>query len=202
MLALTHHLIVQVAARRVGIPVFDDYALLGDDIVIAHTQVAESYHHLMTNELGVEISLHKSLVSSNTFEFAKQLIRGDDNLSPIGPKNLLLCIKSLSGLVSLMVDMKNKGVVLSEDLITAMCSKIPTVPPSKWDMVKWTLLGPFGLVPTASGLTSTMSLVNSLSAVRMDSLITSIDDVLHLKRLEDHWRSIEKSTRAVTRLIY
>jgi len=48
MLALTHHIIVQVAANRVGKTRFSAYALLGDDIVIADEAVAISYHHLMT----------------------------------------------------------------------------------------------------------------------------------------------------------
>lgn len=49
MLALTHHLLVQLAAFRVGKTTwFEDYALLGDDIVIADRAVAESYHFLMT----------------------------------------------------------------------------------------------------------------------------------------------------------
>jgi len=48
MLALTHHVIVQVAANRVGMIRFSGYALLGDDIVIANEAVARSYHALMT----------------------------------------------------------------------------------------------------------------------------------------------------------
>jgi len=48
MLALSHHIIVQVAAIRVGKHRFSAYALLGDDIVIADEAVAESYLALMT----------------------------------------------------------------------------------------------------------------------------------------------------------
>lgn len=74
MLALTHHFIVQIAARRVGYDEwFENYALLGDDIVIADQRVAKVYYALMTDYLGVSINLSKSLLSNNgTLEFAKR----------------------------------------------------------------------------------------------------------------------------------
>lgn len=204
MLALTHHVLVQLAASRVGLsgkPIsvlskdgvtvnqlsyFEDYALLGDDIVIANDSVARAYHALMTEELGVEINLDKSLVSSNSFEFAKQFVREDQNLSPLGPRNLLLATKTPMGVLSLIVDLLNKGVVLTETEVNEMFTKVPGINQRKIQTLKWTILGPFGLVPTADGLTSHMRLVNSLSAVRVDSLISSIDDALHRKDTERH----------------
>lgn len=76
MLALTHHFIVQMAAIRVGKSNwFEDYAVLGDDIVIADKAVAESYHYLMTTWLGVDINLSKSIVSDvGVMEFAKRIV--------------------------------------------------------------------------------------------------------------------------------
>jgi len=73
MLALTHHVIVQVAAERAGIrKLFLDYALLGDDICIADKDVASQYLLIMSG-LGVEINLSKSLQSSTgVVEFAKR----------------------------------------------------------------------------------------------------------------------------------
>lgn len=94
MLALTHHVIVQVAAARVGKPLFQSYALLGDDIVIADEAVAKSYHMIMTQILGVEINLSKSLVSNDSFEFAKRLVTMDGEVSAVGAKNLLVALKS------------------------------------------------------------------------------------------------------------
>jgi hypothetical protein len=62
MLALTHHVIVQIAARRAGkLGWFTNYALLGDDVVIADPMVAPQYLLLMRDILGVEINLSKSL---------------------------------------------------------------------------------------------------------------------------------------------
>lgn len=94
MLALTHHVIVQIAARRVGILSFSNYALLGDDIVIANTAVAKSYHMIMTQILGVEINLSKSLISNDSFEFAKRLVTMSGEVSAVGAKNLLVGLKS------------------------------------------------------------------------------------------------------------
>jgi hypothetical protein len=85
MLALTHHLVVQLAYRQSGIPVnvkhlfhykdcpgwYTNYELLGDDIVIFDKGVADAYLILM-QRLGVEINLSKSVIAQNkAFEFAK-----------------------------------------------------------------------------------------------------------------------------------
>jgi len=80
MLALTHHAVLQYAAYLAypGKPGwFQEYALLGDDIVIADKAVAEKYLVLM-DTLGVEVGLSKSLVSSTgSLEFAKRTwVRG------------------------------------------------------------------------------------------------------------------------------
>jgi hypothetical protein len=85
MLAVTHHFIVHLAAKRVGKEwgTFWDYAILGDDIVIANGDVAGQYLHLM-KVLGVGIGLHKSLTSrKGVLEFAKRFyVRGVD-CSPV-----------------------------------------------------------------------------------------------------------------------
>lgn len=91
MLAFTHHAIVQWAALRAGVITcggywFSDYALLGDDIVIANKLVADEYARLMA-ALGVEIGLHKSLISVRglALEFAKRffLNGGDASMAPV-----------------------------------------------------------------------------------------------------------------------
>jgi hypothetical protein len=72
MLAYAHHIIVRVASLRCNIKHFKDYRILGDDIVIRNTQVANAYVQIMT-DLGVGISKEKSMVSEDTFEFAKRI---------------------------------------------------------------------------------------------------------------------------------
>jgi hypothetical protein len=79
-LALGHHLIVQYSALKVGKPNFKDYRLLGDDIVIRDDRVALSYTQVMTS-LGVEISPTKTLVSEDTFEFAKRLFHKGEEVT-------------------------------------------------------------------------------------------------------------------------
>jgi hypothetical protein len=78
-MALTHHVLVRVAARRAGKTVFfTDYALLGDDIVIANEQVALAYKELLST-LDMPISEAKSHISLDTYEFAKRWIwRGSE----------------------------------------------------------------------------------------------------------------------------
>jgi len=39
-IAVTHHLLILLAAHRVGHHYFKDYAVLGDDVVIADERVA------------------------------------------------------------------------------------------------------------------------------------------------------------------
>lgn len=78
LLALAHHAIVQVAAQTMGLRRFSEYRILGDDIVIRHDEVADQYQRIL-RDLGVEISPTKTLVSDDTFEFAKRLFfRGQE----------------------------------------------------------------------------------------------------------------------------
>lgn len=64
MMALFHHSVVQWAAFRCGRREwFQDYAIVGDDIVISDRDIAREYLKIM-DQLGVSVGLHKSLVSS------------------------------------------------------------------------------------------------------------------------------------------
>lgn len=75
MLALTHHALVQYAYFNATHKTdwFSDYAILGDDIVIANGKVATAYR-LLLKEIGVEAGLAKSIISRSRFvvEFAKK----------------------------------------------------------------------------------------------------------------------------------
>jgi len=179
MLALTHHTLVRIAAGRVGITNFTHYALLGDDIVIANTSVAKSYHHLMTAVLGVEINLSKSLISTDSFEFAKRLITMKGEVSPVGAKNLLVGLKSLKGIPSILLDLVSKGSFLTEESCNQLYKSIPTVRKSQLERISWLVKGPFGFIPTADGLSTSIKLSNSLSAVQMDRFLSSIDEAKH-----------------------
>lgn len=87
--ALTHHLVVQYAAKTAdeNLP-FKEYMLLGDDIVIANKAVADKYIDIMS-VLGVGISLHKTHASKDTYEFAKRWIHKGIEISPIPLRGLI-----------------------------------------------------------------------------------------------------------------
>lgn len=93
LFAMSHHYIVWLAAWRVcpnrSRP-FTDYALLGDDIVIADEAVAAEYSSILSS-LDVSISIPKSIISKNgTVEFAKRFWTKSMqvDLSPISLKAL------------------------------------------------------------------------------------------------------------------
>lgn len=107
MLAVTHHAIVQLAASRVLEQYklrgwFEDYAVLGDDVVIANKQVAQEYLRLMAL-IGVEIGLAKSLVSSRgTFEFAKRTYFEGHDISPLSLAEASVALCNVSALLELV----------------------------------------------------------------------------------------------------
>lgn len=108
--ALTHHAMVQVAARRTGYKGwYPHYALLGDDIVIAGEDVANAYLAL-AGQIGVEISIAKSLISDvGLAEFAKHLISPYRDYSPIGSRGLLAAYREGLYLPSYAQDLKDKS---------------------------------------------------------------------------------------------
>jgi len=86
MLAFVHHAIVQWAALRAGVISpgsgywFQDYAVLGDDVVIGNSKVATEYQYLM-GAIDVPIGDHKSVYSPRglALEFAKRyFLHGKD----------------------------------------------------------------------------------------------------------------------------
>lgn len=180
MLALSHHVVVRIAANRVGKPNFCNYALLGDDIVICDNSVASSYHSIMTQVLGVKINLSKSMVSANSFEFAKRIITLDGEVSPVGAKNLLVGLKSLKGIPSILLDLVNKGVTFTADSIDDMFIKIPTCRKTQSAKMAWLVKGPFGFIPSTDGLSASLKLYSSLSVVCIDRLADSFDDAIFL----------------------
>jgi hypothetical protein len=70
-LALIHHCIVRIAAARCGLRGFNDYSLLGDDIMIWNDDVAKEYTVIMS-ALGVEVTESKTFHSDMLCEFAKR----------------------------------------------------------------------------------------------------------------------------------
>lgn len=80
--ALSHHIIVRIAALRAGLNpwTYENYMLLGDDLVIGNDQVAHHYS-LILSQLGVSLSTTKSHRSKTTYEFAKRWIHQGQDVS-------------------------------------------------------------------------------------------------------------------------
>jgi hypothetical protein len=112
MLAVTHHVIVQIAAVQCGFKVntFRQYCILGDDIVINNDRVASKYVHLMQT-LGVDINDSKSIISYDVVEFAKRWLTPYGEISPLGPGNVLNCSRNPGALGSLLYEANSKGYI-------------------------------------------------------------------------------------------
>jgi hypothetical protein len=78
---LCHHIILHYIHDKLSI-VEKHYIILGDDIVIWHDDVAQMYQEIM-KELGVGISLPKSHISSNLYEFAKRIFLNGQEITGI-----------------------------------------------------------------------------------------------------------------------
>jgi hypothetical protein len=102
---LTHHMVVRWAAYKAGYPsTWNQYIILGDDIVIKDYAVASKYKGLMA-KMGVEISLNKTHASKDTYEFAKRwIIKGKVEISGIPLKGILRNWKHLNTVYSILSD--------------------------------------------------------------------------------------------------
>lgn len=145
MLALTHHLIVQMAylqSREIplyfflkkegymGISTgwFDAYEVLGDDIVIFDSLTAQQYLKILES-LGAGINLHKSIIAkTSSFEFAKRSYLHGVDVSAI-PWKMFISNNSLLGRVSVSLSLLKRGFV-SEKIVSyfqRINSKFPSV---------------------------------------------------------------------------
>lgn len=130
VMALTHHIIVQVAAMRAGVvsssrfsPMFKLYALLGDDLVIKHDSVAREYKKLL-KELDMPYSIEKTHTSSDVFEFAKRWYYQGQEVTGFSVSGLLSVWKSYPLLLNYLQNQSGHGWILPitrhPDLILAI----------------------------------------------------------------------------------
>lgn len=83
-MALCHHVLVQlsyIATYPQSSKIFEDYALLGDDLVIRDRRVAQTYKDIIAC-LGMPYSPSKSFEAEGLAEFAKSLLRHGEDLKP------------------------------------------------------------------------------------------------------------------------
>jgi hypothetical protein len=157
MLAVMHHVVVQMAAMRSGwVGWFPFYAIVGDDIVIADKGVAEHYLTLMRT-FGVSISLHKSIVSeSGLLEFAKRWFSGTrGELSALGPGLLLATVRNIYFLPILIVQMYHRGWLIFPEHVERFISFAKkfrnNISGSTLTLMIATVLGPSGLLGSQKG---------------------------------------------------
>lgn len=114
MLALTHHMVVQLAATRAGVigpnEWYDNYELLGDDIILFDDLVADQYLLIM-EEIGVPINTAKSVLANNPVtEFAKVTSYYGHNVSPVSWK-MFMSQNHLMGRANIAYAMLSKGII-------------------------------------------------------------------------------------------
>lgn len=79
----------------------------------------------MTEHLGVDINLSKSLVSAQgVMEFAKRLVSPDEEYSPLGAKNIVLALKDRYTLPSIFIDAMGKGEKVGEDQVSELVDQL------------------------------------------------------------------------------
>jgi hypothetical protein len=118
MLALAHHIIVQMAALRVGWIGFDKYRILGDDGTIANKEVAYAYLDIM-KELDVEINLSKSIISSNgSLEFAKRFFYNYQEVTGIPFLEMAVAKYDVRGLIQLFKRIQNWRPIRVSELLS------------------------------------------------------------------------------------
>jgi hypothetical protein len=74
LLAVTNHLLINMARVRAGLPVGAGYAIVGDDIVISGRKVAQNYIALL-EALNVPINHSKVVTGFRTFEFCRRIVK-------------------------------------------------------------------------------------------------------------------------------
>lgn len=157
MLAVTHHIVVQMAAFRSGwVGWFPYYAVIGDDIVIADQGVADHYLSIMRT-FGVSISKHKSIVSESGFlEFAKRWFSGTrGEMSALGPGLLLATVRNIFFLPVLVVQMYYRDWLIFPEHVERFIEyarKIrKNIHGTTLTLMIATVLGPSGLLGGQSG---------------------------------------------------
>jgi hypothetical protein len=110
--SLCHHTVVQWAALEAGrLPsegAFEEYTLLGDDIVIADEAVANQYEVLMS-QLDVSINRNKSVVATGSAEFAKRTFRHGEELSGLSWNLFSLAADSVTNFYQLINELVRRG---------------------------------------------------------------------------------------------
>lgn len=217
MLAVTHHVIVQIAAIRAGFKVntFRQYCVLGDDIVINNDRVAKHYQDLMYT-LGVGINPSKSIISYDVVEFAKRWLTPYGEVSPLGPGNVLNCSRNPGALGSLLYEAHHKGYFDTSGHVLNLIPNLPGTYSSHMALALNTMFGLTGCFHPNSQLDTRVlswcsygemqdpllirySFYNGL----LQALVTELRDRVRTNRKleEDFFRNLSRITGARTKAL-
>jgi len=103
MFTLAHHLVVHWCASLEGVSNFNQYIILGDDIVIKHDAIAKRYIKVIKS-LGVELSLTKTHVSKDTYEFAKRWFKNGNEFTGLPSRGIIHNFNNKSIVFSILYD--------------------------------------------------------------------------------------------------
>lgn len=130
ILALTHHIIVTEAARLAGFDNFRDYVILGDDIVIASTAVANQYRGIMAS-LGMKLSPNKSVVpwvvGHTGAEFCSRLALNGSEVTPLPVVAILEAMGNQKAIPSLWDVLEKRKLFVGQEywaFVSIFLSKI------------------------------------------------------------------------------
>jgi hypothetical protein len=116
MLALIHHVIVQISAAKAQIPSFADYVILGDDNTMANTDVSIHYRDMMAS-LGVDVNMSKSIVASvgmkSAAEICKRIFIEGRELTSLPVKLIVKCSRFGYMLPSLQNTLYQRGTPIT-----------------------------------------------------------------------------------------
>jgi hypothetical protein len=177
--ALTHHVVVQIAAMRAGwTGLFSDYRLLGDDIVIADPDVAEEYQELMAT-FHVSINDSKSLIGRGTTEFAKRHFHAGHEVTGLTGSLILLAGTRLSGLrVLLDVALQRGWAVSALSIVSSITLYAPSMESLRgWRSILMSMFGP------GSPLAVAQALWGGLPNCSLESLIQVLLPLGRLSRI-------------------
>jgi len=119
---LAHHLVVKWCAHLEGVENFNQYIILGDDIVIKHDKIAKRYIDVI-KKLGVDISLTKTHVSKDTYEFAKRWIKSSKEITGLPTRGIIHNFKSPNIVFTILYDfykIKNNIYTSKYSLVESM----------------------------------------------------------------------------------
>lgn len=195
MLALTHHVLVRYASLSVGKVNFEEYCILGDDIVIADEAVSEAYLHLMS-KLGVGINRSKSVESFRFTEFAKTLVGHKCNITPLGPGLILRSLRNRFYILRLILEANSINLVPDYKTLD-LVSKMPSFLKKGGDTLKLVLGSYILSLQTIKPLVDFQQRYSVIEYGAKDSLYKDVIETIKLLSIHDLCRGRTEALRSI-----